>query len=1182
MEISCRTRVDNILNDNTLNEALIREGDKLYQGMSLKGKNGIIKFGDFKSLNGDFYWLFGSIDRNDVVDCLSELVNRDDEFLENFYRQDKHRNSKDEIAWFSFKTDDKGKYIEYSFKLSPMLWTITQIRNSKKNNLCLKKESYDKTNDFYNNFLTNGKTYRDSSEETKYYDIPAERYLELYNKVDDIYVKPNFYCNYSNDRSGKLIYRRFKENVKVSVEDLKDYAMLSGGFFAEDFSLFYDMVKSENFGNNNEYEKSVIDYILSCSDENKQKNRIIISSKEPKEKMKKFFSDILSVSNSPMGKWPCRYTPSLMQQVAINIAIKKESQDGYVPIFSVNGPPGTGKTTLLKEIIAHNIVERANLLAVYEEPDEAFIEHGFKDGLGGNGYYSRYAQHYYSLKNDKINDYSMLVASNNNKAVENITKELPNFGKLDAVDEIKDLFDKEKSEDTYVHEKDVYFTKLACDRFEENNCWGLVSVPLGKRENIDKYSKILECLYYNYSSKSKNREEYIKIYKKTRNDFLKQYEKVVEERKNLEKIINVKGYSFDHLKSCENYYVSELNQVEIELQKEQGIIDGIKLKLSKLNSECNKTNNEINALNQKLEEITPCIFFRFIHKKEVKELKGKIKNKENELGILNRKRIEFETEWRKKEDNLKNIQKKRIEYRGKLQYYGDITNFKKSCERNPELKGLIIVDDDFMDDYTSENNDKSTKAQIENPYTIEKYNREREKLFYCAVKLHRDFVISSKCMKENIANIRIAWSNDQSCKEKMSSNDKDACMPYLFQSLFLFTPVISTTFASVGKMFKNVKECGAFGNLIIDEAGQAQPHMAVGAMLRCRKAIVVGDPKQVDPVVKPEEKIVNKILAGEGFLREYCRSELSVQEFADTVNPYGTYLEDDWVGCPLVVHRRCIDPMFSISNRLSYDNTMKIQTKKPSNEKKFVLDKSYWIDVDGKEIGSKNHFVKEQGEVVLKLLKKKFGEDDTSKLFVISPFKTVKNEMKDMIESSDLYQNNQRVKKWLKNDNIGTVHTFQGQEADEVIFLLGCDKSAMGAIRFVNKNIVNVAVTRAKYRLYIVGDKKVWENNDSLEVAVNILDNCTITSKELDDKLGVSDLSESIDIFTVQNLTNKNSGVGLNMTKEMPKQTKESSKCPLCGKGYQVEKTNSKNGKKFLGCSLYRKTGCKWTESINE
>lgn len=41
---------------------------------------------------------------------------------------------------------------------------------------------------------------------------------------------------------------------------------------------------------------------------------------------------------------------------------------------------------------------------------------------------------------------------------------------------------------------------------------------------------------------------------------------------------------------------------------------------------------------------------------------------------------------------------------------------------------------------------------------------------------------------------------------------------------------------------------------------------------------------------------------------------------------------------------------------------------------------------------------------------------------------------------------------------------------------------------WVNSNIVNVAVTRAKYRLYIIGDKEVWKNSECVNTAKEIID----------------------------------------------------------------------------------------------
>mgnify|MGYP000757061120 FL=1 len=283
-----------------------------------------------------------------------------------------------------------------------------------------------------------------------------------------------------------------------------------------------------------------------------------------------------------------------------------------------------------------------------------------------------------------------------------------------------------------------------------------------------------------------------------------------------------------------------------------------------------------------------------------------------------------------------------------------------------------------------------------------------------------------------------------------------------------------------------------------------------------------------------------------------------MQAFADYINPYGTYLgkdeEKEWVGCPLVVHRRCIDPMYTISNVLSYDGTMKQQTAAPKEDraKTFILDKSCWIDVAGAEnSGKKDHFVKAQGELVLKLLERKFERDpiDIPRLFIITPFTSVKDNMTEMIKKSELYGKEPRVRKWLNANNIGTVHTFQGQGTDEVIFLLGCDSKSMGAVNWVNNNIVNVAATRAKFRFYMIGDKSVW-----MCKSVRVARECTaeiLTAKEVAELLG--DKTEE--------------------AKSAP--AKMSMICPECGK--KLVERSGKFGK-FIGCSGFPK--CRFTQSV--
>lgn len=113
---------------------------------------------------------------------------------------------------------------------------------------------------------------------------------------------------------------------------------------------------------------------------------------------------------------------------------------------------------------------------------------------------------------------------------------------------------------------------------------------------------------------------------------------------------------------------------------------------------------------------------------------------------------------------------------------------------------------------------------------------------------------------------------------------------------------------------KDIKKKGALGTLVVDEAGQAQPQMAVGALYRCRKAMIVGDPKQVEAVVTDDLALLKKAFDDEE-LKPYKSKNISVQSFADGLNAFGTYLDNgtdypEWVGCPLLVHRRCISPSF--------------------------------------------------------------------------------------------------------------------------------------------------------------------------------------------------------------------------------------------------------------------------------
>lgn len=962
------------------------------------------------------------------------------------------------FGWFSLSTDLNGIYQKNTFQLSPLLWALS----------VWEKNKADRSNNFYLDISKYDEIIKEKDEELEEKNI-NDFLPQVYQDIKKKYIDPvSLDSQFKHETIGILIYSRYKdEKVKSKEEEgeMGSLADLGRSYFLKDIKLLYDKIKANEFGQASAYEKKVIDYILSAYrksiNEQFDKRTIISPNKERADEMRTFFDDTLNIQKAPMGKWPAKFMPALMQQVAVNLAIRTD--DAEIPVFSVNGPPGTGKTTLLKEIVANNVVERAKLLTKYvDNPDEAFKQQSFSEGplKDRSNAYSKFAPNYYVLDDDEINRYGMLVASCNNAAVENITVDLPKakdiLGSLqtsegepvnikNGLQEVNELFDIEKSKDVETikrskkdySEKDIYFTRYANALSGDNGSWGLISAPFGKKANIRKYcDKVLkqfEVEYNNNDSRNKHKEE---------------FRKAVELFNKQVQVVERLAADIRELSSC----ASRLTEFPIEDPA---------AKKSEIESRLKQLDVEL-----------------FDTKKRIIELEGSLINRL--LGLFNSSstRKEMLTELKTQVDKL--VQEKQ-QLKGTIETihkYEKFVQLKSKYKKGSENE-LTAIDDSFMEAYLSDNEGVSTNAQVTNPWFTPKYNREREKLFLYACKVHKEFCLSSKGVMHNIINLRIAWNmHDDGC-ERMKIADREDAMPSLLQTIFLLTPVISTTFASAQTFLRDVKKSGVLGTLIVDEAGQAQPQMAIGAMFRCRKAIIVGDPKQIEPVVTEEVDMIKQMMSTK-LLSAYKDKTHSVQGFADYINPYGTYLgegdEKEWVGSPLVVHRRCIEPMFTISNILSYDGTMKQQTPEPQKEKcaTFILDKSAWIQVSGSENGNKDHFVKEQGEVVLKLLQEKIKKSPKElSLFIITPFTSVRNGMIRMLEDSDLYKNEDRIKQWMKK-NIGTVHTFQGKGADEVIFLLGCDNQSITAANWVNKNIVNVAATRAKFRFYVIGDEKVW------------------------------------------------------------------------------------------------------------
>lgn len=294
---------------------------------------------------------------------------------------------------------------------------------------------------------------------------------------------------------------------------------------------------------------------------------------------------------------------------------------------------------------------------------------------------------------------------------------------------------------------------------------------------------------------------------------------------------------------------------------------------------------------------------------------------------------------------------------------------------------------------------------------------------------------------------------------KIKSND-------LSELTFNVYPLILTTADAFLSNFKNdIKNNKKIDVIIIDEASQCDVITGLPLLYAAKKLVVVGDEKQLSAITNLNLKT--------DIPMEYRYDE---NTFLNSIKYVFSPAEKT-----LVEHYRCDYNIINFCNKFYYENELKIYTESNPLSIEIVEADKY------KGAESKNgSFLNNRECITIENLVNK--DDD---YFVITPFKAQGIELK----------------KRFNKERAGTIHTFQGKGAKKVYFstvlndLSICNKHIKGNHNLFTKELINVAVSRAKQKFILVTDKKYFQKNKQHTLEINnLIDYIKIYGNKIDDE----------------------------------------------------------------------------------
>ncbi len=476
-------------------------------------------------------------------------------------------------------------------------------------------------------------------------------------------------------------------------------------------------------------------------------------------------------------------------------------------------------------------------------------------------------------------------------------------------------------------------------------------------------------------------------------------------------------YAFKRRNPLYEQYEEKINELQLARRNRIELEQILQEKLEKQNEEREKITTLQNELNAR--------------EREIREKKKELSRKEEELKSVERSHAklleDIESGERKQEGLKSNIDSLA---HGELEYDSDALR-----REYPELREL----------YNELSNKQSDKEHKE----ADLKEKEQKRIDLSGLIERLVNSVSEKIKEINAL--------EQKIQKEMQEKMDEAKLAILKEKQIIAT----TNLRTYNKLFESIK----FDLVIMDEAGAIDLPGAVLPFLKGNKFILLGDPEQLPPILVDRPPEIRRLVEKNQGLRlsifeRFYKSNHGDNQVVMLTTQYRMKSEiADFVSSSFYGGRLDTPSEVEIDEKLR-----ECQDDIMSNRYSMVCcPRRFWTDYEGGSAFSlvEIDFIKK----IIGKFRHEYGKRIYEEIAIISPYRAQIGRIEDEIPDIEC----------------GTVHTFQGQEKSIIIFATAnYRKSKNSGFGYLlegpaSRNLLNVAVSRAKEKFIIVGRKELFE-----------------------------------------------------------------------------------------------------------